>query len=199
MNDNERYRQNIEMLKDNWEDIISTVIIPLWKSKYQSMYKSLKLDYDDFESMAGYELTKAMSNFDGSKSNLNTFSTNVLNRKAKTELRSCSDVDKKSSLYLAISLNVPISDEEGGEKIMEIPAPQIQDDSDIERIHRYLTKLSVTEKDIIIFKLLGFDENDIMRTMHIGKKKYLNAVKSMRIYEKASILRERHWRKEHVN
>lgn len=180
-----------ELLETNWNAIRSRVIVPLWRASYKDKYESAKLDYDDFESMAGIELTKAMATYDESKSNLFTFATNVIKRKANTELRDCTDRDKRMALHSAGSLDVPISDEQSTLKVDVIPAPHIEDNSNIDKIRRYLTKLSTREKDIVIFKLIGFDEDDIISTMGITKKKYTDSVKSMRIYEKASILRSR--------
>ena len=54
---------NANLLKNNWTKIKRKIILPLWFSKYKPMYESLKLDYDDFESMAGEELTKAISTY----------------------------------------------------------------------------------------------------------------------------------------
>lgn len=180
-----------EILEDNWCSIQQKIIVPLWKAIYKSKYELTKLDYDDFESMAGYELTKAMANFDESKSNIFTFAANVIKRKANTELRDCSDRDKRAALYCSESLDVPISEDQSTTKLDVVAAPQVEDNTDPDKIKRYLTQLSSAEKDIIIFKLIGFDDADIVNTMGISKKKYSDAIKSMRIYEKASILRSR--------
>lgn len=180
-----------EILEDNWCSIQQKIIVPLWKAIYKSKYELTKLDYDDFESMAGYELTKAMANFDESKSNIFTFAANVIKRKANTELRDCSDRDKRAALYCSESLDVPISEDQPTTKLDVVAAPQVEDNTDPYKIKRYLMQLSSAEKDVIIFKLIGFDDEDIVNTMGISKKKYSDAIKSMRIYEKASILRSR--------
>lgn len=180
-----------EILEDNWCSIQQKIIIPLWKAIYKSKYELTKLDYNDFESMAGYELTKAMANFDESKSNIFTFAANVIKRKANTELRDCSDRDKRAALYCSESLDVPISEDQPTTKLDVVAAPQVEDNTDPYKIKRYLMQLSSAEKDVIIFKLIGFDDEDIVNTMGISKKKYSDAIKSMRIYEKASILRSR--------
>ena len=86
-------------LEENWDSIKNRVIIPLWNSKFKSMYESIKLDYDDFESLAGIELAKAIKTFNSKKSNLLTFATGVVTKKAYTELRNCTQRDKRKTLY----------------------------------------------------------------------------------------------------
>ena len=71
------------MLEGNWEKIKTRVILPLWQGKFKSMYESAKLDYDDFESLAGIELSKAMKTFDSEKSNLYTYATRVIDNEGK--------------------------------------------------------------------------------------------------------------------
>ena len=51
---------NTNVLDENWDTIKSRVIIPLWNGKFKKMYESIKMDYNDFESLAGLELTKAI-------------------------------------------------------------------------------------------------------------------------------------------
>ena len=51
---------NMKLLEENWGDIKTKVIIPLWKGKFKSMYENAKMDFNDFESLAAIEITKAM-------------------------------------------------------------------------------------------------------------------------------------------
>ena len=77
---------SLDLLEDNWNKIVKNVIEPLWYRKFKFMYTSSKLDKDDFVSLADYELTKAFKEYDASQSNVLTYASNVLQRKAKTEL-----------------------------------------------------------------------------------------------------------------
>ena len=70
------------------------------------MYESLKLDYDDFESMAGEELTKAIRSFNPDKSNLFTYATNVINKKAITEIRNCTQRDVRKASHISQSIDM---------------------------------------------------------------------------------------------
>ena len=71
-------KENLELLQNNWTTIKKKVIVPLWNSKFKSMYEHIKMDYDDFESLVAIELTKAMKTFDPAKSNLFTYTTNLI-------------------------------------------------------------------------------------------------------------------------
>nr|DAH15342.1 MAG TPA: RNA polymerase sigma factor [Caudoviricetes sp.] len=179
------------LLNSEWDSIRNKAIIPLWKFTYGKKYKSCKLDYEDFESMAGYELSKALPYYDESKSSLVTFARNIISKKANSELKNCIGTDKRAALYSADTLDVPVSKDRDTLKINAVPAQQMEDHSDINKIRKYLTKLSATEKDVVIFRLIGFDTDDIVDTLGITKKRYADAIKSMQIYEKASLLRKR--------
>ena len=56
--------EKLIVLGENWDSIKKRVVIPLWNGRFKSMYESIKLDYDDFESLAGIELSKAIKTFD---------------------------------------------------------------------------------------------------------------------------------------
>ena len=86
-----------EMLEQNWERIKNRVVSPLWHGKFKTMYENAKLDYDDFESLAGVELANAIKTFNPEKSNIYTFATRVVTQKAKTELRNCTQRDKRKT------------------------------------------------------------------------------------------------------
>ena len=43
----------LTIIEENWSKIKKRVIVPLWNGKFKSMYEKVKMDYDDFESLAG--------------------------------------------------------------------------------------------------------------------------------------------------
>lgn len=77
---------SLTILEQNWKEINTKVLEPLWNKKFGYMYTSSKLDKDDFVSLAHEELTKAFKDYDTSQSNVFTYATNIMLRKAKTEL-----------------------------------------------------------------------------------------------------------------
>ena len=134
------------ILEDNWEKIKERVISPLWYSKFKLMYENAKLDYDDFESLAGVELTKAMKTFDPEKSNIYTFATRVITQKAKTELRNCTQRDKRKTLHVADSIDIPES------PVINKPSEEKQEISELTelRVGNFINSLNNNQLRILI-------------------------------------------------
>ena len=185
---------SLDLLEKNWEDIRRRVIAPLWKSAYKSMYESLKLDYDDFESMASYELTKAMVTYDESKSNIFTFASNVIKHKAKTELRDFNR-DKRRALCRASSINCLISegsDEEISSTLKDESISQNEYNELTEvRIGSFINSLSNQQLRLLILKLLEFDTDDIPDMLNISRKTMNDILKGLKSSDLTDILRRR--------
>lgn len=96
-----------DLLSENWTNIENKVIKPMW-NKYKHGYESIKFDYNDFLSLAGIELTKAFKKFDPKKSNIYTYATNVISRKAQMEIRDWRDRNVRKIMASAISIDTPI-------------------------------------------------------------------------------------------
>lgn len=183
------------LLERKWEIIEKRVILPLWKKQYETMYTSLKLDYDDFLSMAGYELSKAMSSYDRKKSNLCTFATNIIKRKANTELRDYGSRDKRKTLSIAGSLNVCIDGDE--EKTIDIPCPEEQKGNSQlseKRVGEFLKNLSNQQLRILILKLLDFDFKEIPFILNITKRSANDSLKGLKGNELSRILYRRNYK-----
>lgn len=183
------------LLERKWGMIEKRVILPLWKKQYETMYNSLKLDYDDFLSMAGYELSKAMASYDGKKSNLCTFATNVIKRKANTELRDYGSRDKRKTLSVADSLNICINGDD--EKAIDIPCPEEQTENSQlseKRVGEFLIKLSNQQLRILILKLLDFDLKDVPVILNITKRSASDSIKGLKSNELRRILNRRNYK-----
>ena len=174
-----------EILDKNWTSIVQRVIKPLWKNQFEQLYSNIKCDYDDFESLAGYELTKAFNTYSADKSNVLTFATNVIKRKAMTEIRNCTCRDKRKAGYLSDSLNIPTNDEYETELIESIPDknPVTNNEFTNLRIGYFLKNLSSQELKIIIMKLVELDDDDILEVLNINKDKYRDSIKSIESFE----------------
>ena len=183
------------LLEDKWETIEKRVILPLWNKQYEIMYTSLKLDYDDFLSMAGYELSKAMTSFDNKKSNLYTFATNVIKRKANTELRDYGSRDRRKTLSVADSLNVCTNGDD--EKTIDIPCLEEQKENSQlseKRVGEFLIKLSNQQLRILVLKLLEFDLKDIPVILNITKQSANDSIKGLKSNELRRILNRRSYK-----
>lgn len=177
-------------LEENWDKIRKKVILPLWNGKFKTMYENVKLDYDDFESLAGLELVKAIKTFDPEKSNLFTYSTRVISQKATTELRNCTQRDKRKALHLAESVDA--LDNPG-----IIPCSTIEDEltdfkssKDVlsEKMVRYLGKLSKRQREILFAISEGYTNEEIMARLQITGKEFSEAYSTIKAYRNVSIL-----------
>lgn len=182
----------MEILQTHWSEIRKKVIIPLWNKKFKSMYESIKMDYNDFESLSGIELTKAIKTFDSEKSNLFTYATNVINNKAMTELRDCTQRDVRKTLHISESMdalensiidNIPAKDDgfevvfaENGKKIF---SPKME---------MYLNKLSKLQKQVLFALSEGFTNEEIIAGLKITPKELADACEAFRSYRNVSLL-----------
>lgn len=172
---------SMHILEKNWSEIVNRVVNPLWKNKFCGMYESCKLDYDDFLSLAGYELTKGVASFDPNKSNIFTFATNLIARKASTELRNYGSRDKRRALTTATSLNVPVAEGEDTELIDTIMCSVGASESDgsDKRIGEYLQELSNRQLRILVLSLLNYDKQNIKSVLGISSAKLNDDIKYM--------------------
>lgn len=178
------FRDNKILLENNWNTIEKRVILPLWKGKYESMYSSLKLDYDDFVSMSGYELSKSISSYDDKKSNLYTFVTNVIKRKANTELRDYGSRDKRKALAIADSLNACVDSDD--ERYIDIPCKEQEEISPL--VQRYIDSLSKKQRRIAELIMEGYDNTSIKSMLGLSSTQFGLMYERMKSNEKTDIL-----------
>lgn len=176
------------LLEENWHNVRKRVILPLWNGKFKKMYEGIKLDYDDFESLAGFELSKAMESFDPEKSNLLTYSTRVVSKKAMTELRDCTQRDIRKTLYVSESVdvldksiidNIPIKCPVFFESEREAFSPKMK---------AYLNRLSKLQKSILFAISEGYSNDEIMVKLQITPKEMSDAYSAIKSYRNISIL-----------
>lgn len=165
----------MNVLDTNWNAIRKRVILPLWNGKFKSMYESAKLDYADFESLVGEELVKAMVNFNPNKSNLFTYVTNVINKKAVTELRNCTQRDKRRALHTSDSIDEVIGDQNDRYTTMcdNIPYFDEKDKKDYSelselRVGNFINSLNNNQLRVLILTLLDFDSGDLPCMLNIS-------------------------------
>lgn len=187
----------VAISEQNWNDIKKRVIVPLWNNKFKTMYENTKLDYDDFESLAGYELSKAIKTFNPQKSNLLTYSTRVINQKALTELRNCTQRDKRKALFTADSLDVSVDDEKGSTTRAEIiPYEDDKDKKDTSelselRVSNFINSLNNDQLRVLILSLLDFDASDMPDMLKISNKTAQNIIRSLKDTDLTRVLYRR--------
>lgn len=160
------------LLEDKWKDIRQKVIIPLWNKKFKSMYNNIKMDYDDFESLAGIELSKAIKTYDSSKSNIYTYATRVISKKALTELRNCMR-DKRKTLCVSDSIDRTYDNDSSNTLADNIPYSNNKEEySELSqlRVGGFVNSLNNNQLRVLILKLLDFDSSDMPDMLNISNK-----------------------------
>lgn len=175
------------LLEENWQKIKERVISPLWHGKFKTMYESVKLDYDDFESLAGIELSKAMKTFNPEKSNLFTYATRVITQKAKTELRNCTQRDKRKALHTADSID---SD---GCLACQKPVEEKVEVSELSelRVGNFINSLNNNQLRILILTLLDFDITDMPNMLNMSNQTMQGIVNSLKDADLTRVLYRR--------
>lgn len=178
------------ILEKNWQKIKERVISPLWHGKFKSMYESAKLDYDDFESLAGLELTKAMRTFNPEKSNLFTYATRVITQKAKTELRNCTKRDRRKALYLSESIDGLDEEREGSFATIDGCLATFESSKDClsDKMVAYLNKLSKLQKRVLFAISEGYSDDEIRRALGMSAKELADVCAALRSYRNVSLL-----------
>lgn len=181
-------------LEENWGAIKERVILPLWNGKFKKMYECAKLDYDDFESLAGFELSKAIALFDSEKSNIFTFSTRVISKKALSELRNCTQRDKRKALHIAESADCYVFDNSSTSVIDSIPSNDGKhEDSELSelRVGSFVNSLDNNQLRVLILTLLDFDNSDIPDMLNISRKTAKNILHSLQDSDLTRVLYRR--------
>lgn len=172
----------MELLEKNWIEIVKRVVEPLWKYEFQKMYEAVKLDKDDFESLAGEELTKAFQTYNPSTSNVYTYARHVLIKKAKTELRDRSR-DKRRAEVMAESIYEKLNDESNSTIEDMVESSETANNSylmEIQLAEKEIYRLlNEKEKQIIRLSIAGFKDKDIATKLKIDTKEISNLRKKL--------------------
>lgn len=164
---------SLELLERNWVEIVKKVIDPLWKYEFQKMYEAVKLDKDDFESLAGEELTKAFYAYDPYTSNIYTYAKHVLVKKARTELRDRKRA-KRLAEVMAESIYEKLNDESNSTIEDIVESNETADNSyliEIQLAEKEIYRLlKAKEKQIIRLSIAGFKDKDIATKLKIDAK-----------------------------
>ena len=175
------------ILEENWDAIKKRVILPLWNGKFKSMYENAKLDYDDFESLAGIELSKAVKAFNPERSNIYTYATRVITQKAKTELRNYTQRDKRKALYTAESIDTPDC------PVINMPIEEKQEVSELSelRVGNFVASLNNNQLRILILTLLGFDTTEMPNMLKMSSQTMQGVVNSLKDADLTRVLYRR--------
>lgn len=168
---------SLHLLESNWDVIQKKVIIPLWHKDFKNVYENAKMDFDDFQSLANFELTKAFQDYDKNLGNIFTYATMIIKRKASSELRNAKR--EKRTIYLhAKSLhetleNSDITLQDLIEEKSEVRECAIEEQNIKDEIYK---ELRMKEKKILDLTIDGYSNEEIATKMHL-KPKEIRSIK----------------------
>ena len=173
---------SIFLLENNWEQIKIRVIDKLWFCKFKGMYEACKLDKDDFDSLANIVLTKAFKDgYNEKSSGIFTYATNVLDRKAKTELTHYHR-EKRGGGTLTLSMQQMVDEENDIE--IEDTIEAVQEDEISHLTQRYIDSLSKMQNKVAELIMDGYDNYSIKKILGLSDNKFKMIMQRMRAKEK---------------
>ena len=153
------------------------------------MYESAKLDYDDFESLAGIELAKAIKTFDPEKSNIYTYATRVITQKAKTELRNCTQRDRRKALHSSESLDLLSEQNDVSFLVDDFFSMSASSQNALsDKMTAYLKKLSKLQRQVLFAMAEGYSSDEIKTRLNITSKELTDICAALRSYRNVSLL-----------
>lgn len=173
---------SLVILEENWKEISAKVLEPLWNRKFKFMYISSKLDKDDFVSLAHEELVKAFKkDYDPNQSNALTYATNIMQRKAKSELtryhrkKRIGDIEAESiSKFVDEDAQITIED-------LLVDKEQVVDEVENSQIYKEVLRhlKNSKEKEIISLSIEGYDDDNIAEKLSVTTERIRNLRKRL--------------------
>ena len=152
------------------------------------------VDNEDFYSLGNEVFLDVLNRYDG-KQDFDGFLYSCLVRKFKTEMTRRNRY-KRQADRMAISIDSPVGEDENM-TISDI----IADKSTIEKIffeenedtysaemQRYLSRLSILQREVLRLISIGFNPNEILTELHINKKQYEDCYQAIHSYKNISLL-----------
>lgn len=172
-----------------WAVFEDKVVKVVWRL-YEGTYSFFGFDYEDFCQEAYIILRGALPKYKPSKSGIYTFGINVLKRRMLDYIRNNCKTNKTKANFGTQSLNVPIGDDndmEFGDTLIDNTEPKPC--SDPEKIKAFIKKLSNTQKEILLLRVIGLSEEESMYVLGISHKEYADNIKKIKQPIKCNILR----------
>ena len=193
----ERYcNNNMELLKA----IIDPIMVKLGRN-------STSMDYDDFLSVANYELTKIVVSFDSTKNDsIDEYIKVKLPLKIKTHLTYQNrdkrknyrkDSDGKKIELKPVYMDAQVN--ENGEKrdLYEVVSSssstyeaEFEDGFNSEKVEEYLNSLSNIQRKIVKMLAIGYEKKEIQNVLSITKRVFEENIKIIKCSENVRILQK---------
>ena len=149
---------------------------------------------DDFYSLGNEIFVDVLKRYDGNQ-DFDGFLYSCLVKKFKTEMTRRNRIKRKAD-KMAISINSPISEDENM-TLLDI----ISSDNSIEKtifeenedtysieMQKYLSRLSILQREVLKLISIGFSPNEIIGELHINKKQYEDCYNAIHSYRNISVL-----------
>ena len=173
-----------------------------------------EMDYDDFYSQVGWDISLARESFDPTKGK--TFKEYIygvikLSVWKVMKRRNCGKrqiiiekeiVDEDGNITIekeyvpTISLDAPVGEDDGmtveemlaHKSTIESDFFEEREDTYSEKMNRYLDKLSTLQKEVLRLISIGFMQSEIIKELHINQKMYEDCYNAIHSYRNISVL-----------
>ena len=152
------------------------------------------VDNEDFYSLGNEVFLDVLNRYDG-KQDFDGFLYSCLVRKFKTEMTRRNRY-KRQADRMAISIDSPVGEDENmtlsdiiadKDTIEKIFFEENEDTYSAE-MQRYLSRLSILQREVLRLISIGFNPNEILTELHINKKQYEDCYNAIHSYRNISLL-----------
>ena len=152
------------------------------------------VDNEDFYSLGNEVFLDVLNRYDG-KQDFDGFLYSCLVRRFKTEMTRRNRY-KRQADRMAISIDSPVGEDENmtlsdiiadKDTIEKIFFEENEDTYSAE-MKRYLSRLSILQREVLRLISIGFNPNEILTELHINKKQYDDCYNAIHAYRNIEIL-----------
>ena len=152
------------------------------------------VDNEDFYSLGNEVFLDVLNRYDG-KQDFDGFLYSCLVRKFKTEMTRRNRY-KRQADRMAISIDSPVGEDENmtlsdiiaDKDTIEKIFFEENEDAYSAEMQRYLSRLSILQREVLRLISIGFNPNEILTELHINKKQYDDCYNAIHSYRNISVL-----------
>ena len=152
------------------------------------------VDNEDFYSLGNEVFLDVLNRYDG-KQDFDGFLYSCLVRRFKTEMTRRNRY-KRQADRMAISIDSPVGEDENmtlsdiiaDKDTIEKIFFEENEDAYSAEMQRYLSRLSILQREVLRLISIGFNPNEILTELHINKKQYEDCYQAIHSYKNISLL-----------
>ena len=152
------------------------------------------VDNEDFYSLGNEIFIDVINRYDG-KQQFDGFLYSCLIKKFKTEMTR-RNRQKRQADKMAVSIETPIGENENitlsdiiaDKNTIEKMFFEENEDTYSAEMQKYLSRLSVLQREVLRLISIGFNPNEILTELHINKKQYEDCYQAIHSYRNISLL-----------